>query len=75
METINTGRESEAIRKYLNYNMEHYSVFMKNVYERSGVISTKCVTIFLIGKLNAGRNLLIYLYIRYTPDKVRGTSN
>jgi len=75
METINTGRESEAIRKYLNYTMEHYSVFMKNVYERSGVISTKCVIIFLKGKLNAGRNLLIYLYNSCTPDKGRGTSN
>ena len=75
METNNTWRESEAIRKYLNYTMEHYSVFMKNVYERPGVISTKCVIIFLIGKLNAGRNLLIYLYNRCTPDKGRGTSN
>jgi len=75
MKIYNTGRESEAIRKYLIYTTEHYSVFMKNDYDRSGVISTKCVIIFLIGKLNAGRNLLIYLYNSCTPDKCRGTSN
>jgi len=70
-----TGRESEAISKHLNDTIEHYSDSMKIDYDRSGVISTKCVFIFLIVKLNAGRNLLIYLYNSCTPDKCRGTSN
>ena len=75
MKTYNTGREVEAIGKHLTCTIEHNPDSMKNIYERSGVISTKCVIIFLIGILNAGRNLLIYLYNSCTPDKGRCTSD